>query len=205
MMTNPSEQFTDQRWLDFWTWFKGEKHQVQAVIELGQVIRERVPELLSEEAPWARKFSPPRPVEAVGGPFRPSSSFAHRITRNIAYGELALGVEARRFLRQHQCDTALEICQFLQKVRDHFQRPVVITSGHRPPGVNRSVGGASRSEHLFSEPDTGAVDFYVPGVSTFTVQGWCDQHWPYSVGYGAPKGFVHLGMRAGRPRVRWDY
>jgi hypothetical protein len=25
------------------------------------------------------------------------------------------------------------------------------------------------------------------------------------LGYGAPKGFVHLGIRKGRPRVRWDY
>ena len=25
------------------------------------------------------------------------------------------------------------------------------------------------------------------------------------LGYGAPKGFVHLGIRQGSPRVRWDY
>jgi hypothetical protein len=25
------------------------------------------------------------------------------------------------------------------------------------------------------------------------------------LGYGATKGFVHLGMRLGRPRIRWDY
>jgi hypothetical protein len=37
------------------------------------------------------------------------------------------------------------------------------------------------------------------------VQEYCDQTWPCSVGYGAKKGFVHLGMRQGRPRIRWDY
>jgi hypothetical protein len=37
------------------------------------------------------------------------------------------------------------------------------------------------------------------------VQDWCDLNWPFSLGYGAPKGFIHLGIRAGRPRVRWDY
>ena len=43
------------------------------------------------------------------------------------------------------------------------------------------------------------------GVNIDHVQDWCDQNWPYSLGYGAPKGFVHLGIRSGRPRVRWDY
>ena len=85
-----------------------------------------------------------------------------------------------------------------------FGAPVVITSGHRPPAVNAAVGGASNSEHLY-KPGCGAVDFYVDGVDIYAVQRWCDRVWPYSLGYGAPKGFVHLGIRDGRPRVRWDY
>jgi hypothetical protein len=51
----------------------------------------------------------------------------------------------------------------------------------------------------------GAVDFYIQGVDIHKLQAWCDKEWPYSLGYGAPKGFVHLGIRAGRPKVRWDY
>jgi hypothetical protein len=54
-------------------------------------------------------------------------------------------------------------------------------------------------------PDTGAVDFYVAGADIYTVQTWVDGGWPYSLGYGAAKGFIHLGVRPGRPRVRWDY
>jgi uncharacterized protein YcbK (DUF882 family) len=67
------------------------------------------------------------------------------------------------------------------------------------------VGGAKNSEHTYSAPDKGAVDFYVQGVDIWQVQSWCDKNWPYSLGYGAPKGFVHIGIREGRPRVRWDY
>jgi uncharacterized protein YcbK (DUF882 family) len=67
------------------------------------------------------------------------------------------------------------------------------------------VGGASRSEHLYDAPDTGALDFYVDGVSVYTLQEWADGAWPYSLGYGAPKGFIHVGIRPGRPRIRWDY
>jgi hypothetical protein len=51
----------------------------------------------------------------------------------------------------------------------------------------------------------GAVDFYIDGADINDVQSWADRAWPYSLGYGALKGFVHLGIRKGSPRVRWDY
>lgn len=138
--------------------------------------------------------------------FTPSSPFSHRVTPHIQYGEIALWSEARRFHHQHQCNTALLLCQFIERARAHFGgRPVIITSGYRPPKINAQVGGASRSEHLFSAPDTGAVDWYIDGVGIYTVENWVDKEWPYSCGYGAPKGFNHLGIRPGRPRVRWDY
>ena len=136
----------------------------------------------------------------------PSSPFSARITPHITLGEFALGQEARRFTAQHQLDTAAELAAFMERCRVAFGgKPVVITSGYRPAAINRSVGGASQSEHLYDARDTGAVDFYIEGASIHAVQDWCDKHWPYSLGYGAPKGFVHLGIRPGRPRVRWDY
>lgn len=139
--------------------------------------------------------------------FTPNKSFTFKVTPNIQYGEIALFEERRRFIRQEQCDTALELCRFLEKIRAHFGgKPVVITSGYRPPAINRAAGGASGSEHLFNTAGTGAVDFYIKGVDIYKVQEYCDRHWPFSLGYGAPKGFVHLGMRSpGRPRLRWDY
>lgn len=137
--------------------------------------------------------------------FAPASPFSYRITPNITYGELALQSEARRFHHQHQCDTAVLLAQFAQKARDHFNRPVIITSGYRPPKINAEVGGAARSEHLYDAPDTGAIDFYIDGMSVTELQRWADKEWPYSLGYGAPKGFIHVGIRPGRPRVRWDY
>jgi GH24 family phage-related lysozyme (muramidase) len=134
----------------------------------------------------------------------PGAAFSFKVTPHVTYGELCNDEQARRFLTQGQCDIAIELCQFLEKVRAHFNAPVIITSGHRPPAINAAVGGASNSEHLY-KPGCGAVDFYVADTDTYVVQDWCDEQWPYSLGYGAPKGFVHLGIRDGRPRVRWDY
>jgi hypothetical protein len=147
----------------------------------------------------------PQPVEDAK-PFLPSSPFSYKVTPNITYGEICLNQEARRFTQKFQCDTAIELCRFIEQVRKHFGgKPVIITSGNRPPAINKSVGGASSSEHLYNAPNVGAIDFYIKGASIFEIESYCDKNWPYSLGYGAPKGFVHLGMRATKQRIRWDY
>lgn len=152
---------------------------------------------------WAKDL--PKPAEETAK-LKPTSPFGARLTPHVTLGEFALGQEARRFQQQHQVDTAAELALFLERVRRNFGgKPVVITSGYRPAAINRAVGGASSSEHLYDSPGVGAVDFYVEGADINAVQDFCDRFWPCSVGYGAPKGFVHLGMRQGRPRVRWDY
>lgn len=137
--------------------------------------------------------------------FTPGSPFTTKVTAHITYGELALQQEARRFKHQYQCDTALELCRFLEKVRAEFGgRPLVITSGNRPPAVNQAVGGATNSEHLYSAAGVGAVDFVIEKANMLDVQAYCDKHWPHSVGYAAPQ-FIHLGRRADGVRRRWDY
>jgi GH24 family phage-related lysozyme (muramidase) len=137
---------------------------------------------------------------------KPSDPFSTKLSAHFTLGEFALGDPARRFTAQHQVDTAIELAAFLERVRTAFGgKRVTITSGYRPAAINRAVGGASGSEHLYDALGVGAVDFFVDGASIDAVQAWCDKEWPYSIGYGAPKGFVHLGIRKGRPRVRWDY
>lgn len=177
--------------------FKGMPHQIAAWNQLQQQLSA---EQIAEFADTYRAGPKPEQVR-----LRPQSPFSTQITPNITYGELALQSEARAFVAQHQCDTAVQLCQFAQKARDHFKKPVIITSGFRPPKINAAVGGASRSEHLYDAPDTGAIDFYLDGLSVKTLQDWADREWPYSLGYGAPKGFIHVGIRPGRPRVRWVY
>jgi GH24 family phage-related lysozyme (muramidase) len=145
-------------------------------------------------------------IESQTAKLSPSSPFSARITPHIRIGEFALDQEARRFDHQHQVDTAAELAAFLERVRGAFGgKPVVITSGYRPSAINRSVGGASQSEHLYNAPGVGAVDFYIAGADIYAVQDWCVKHWPYSTGLGAPKGFVHLGIRQGKPRLTWPY
>lgn len=138
--------------------------------------------------------------------FQPGSPFGYFITPHITYGELTLDDNARRFRHQYQCQTAIELCAFVEKARLAFGgKPAIITSAYRPPAINAAVGGARNSEHLYDAPGVGALDFYLQGVDVFELQRWADRAWPYSLGYGAARGFIHVGKRAGAPRVRWDY
>lgn len=145
-------------------------------------------------------------IESRTAKLTPNSPFSARLTPHITLGEFALGQDARRFDHQHQVDTAAELAAFLERARTAFgNKPVIITSGYRPPAINRSVGGASSSEHLYDAPGVGAVDWYIDGLDIYKLQDWCVKHWPYSTGLGAPKGFIHTGVRAGRPRLTWPY
>lgn len=150
--------------------------------------------------------SAPAAQEPKTNKFNPWSPFTYKITPNITYGELTLNQEARRFTKQYQCDTAVELCLFLEKARTAFgNKPLIITSASRPEPINSQVGGARNSEHTYSIPSKGAIDFYVKDISVYQLQDWCDKHWPYSLGYGAPKGFVHVGIRESRQKIRWNY
>ena len=134
----------------------------------------------------------------------PDAPFSYEITPHFYYGELCNYEKERRFTDQGQCLIAEELCNYLEKLRKLFG-PIQITSGHRPPAINAEVGGASQSEHLFRSGE-GAVDIYPINGDGYELEKYVDGDWPFSVGYGMSyRGFVHIGIRAGRPKVRWDY
>lgn len=137
---------------------------------------------------------------------KPTDPFSTFLTPHFQYGELAHWEERRRFRHPYQLETAVILCRFFETVRARFGgRPLIITSGYRPPAVNRAIGGAADSEHLFDKPDKGACDVVMNGVPVLQLQEFIASRWPYSVGLGARKGFVHVGIRPGRPRLRWPY
>lgn len=91
----------------------------------------------------------------------------------------------------------VQVAQALEVVRAHFDRPIISSSGYRPPELNAAIGGASKtSAHMLGLAD----DFTVQGVPNIEVCIWIatasgiafDQV-IYEFG-PAPGGWVHLGL-----------
>jgi len=195
-------QISKEDFKNFFKYYKGEPQQECGIGILFDQIRDV---LKDDEHDWIQTYRTKVEAPVSNSDFTPSSSFDTKVTENFTYGELTNGgEEARRFTSQDQCEVAVEICEFLEKARAKFG-PIKITSGHRPPAINAAVGGASSSEHLYSS-GCGAVDAYPINGGGAEFETWCDNNWPYSIGYGMSyRGFVHIGIRSGKPRVRWDY
>ena len=62
-----------------------------------------------------------------------------------------------------------QLCeQVLQKVRDHFGKPVNVNSGYRSPELNTAIGGSPTSDHCKGM----AADIEISGVSNYELAEW---------------------------------
>ena len=63
---------------------------------------------------------------------------------------------------QDQMGKMYMLAGFAERVREIIGKPMIITSGYRCPELNKAIGGALTSQHIFCE----AIDFVVKGMST---------------------------------------
>ena len=98
-------------------------------------------------------------------------------------------------------DEALTVV--LQCIREHFGKPVTITSGYRTAAHNAAVDGAKSSQHLLGR----AADIRVEGVSVEDVATYAESLMPdwggvgrYPVKAGRTTGWVHVDTRATKSR-----
>lgn len=89
-----------------------------------------------------------------------------------------------------------ELVEVLQKIRDHFKKPVTINSAYRTPGKNKAVGGATYSQHLYGT----AADIQVKGIAPKDVYAFAETLLPNTGGIGLYSTFTHVDVRQARSR-----
>ena len=86
------------------------------------------------------------------------------------------------------------LIEYLQKIRDHFNKSITITSSYRCTKHNRSVGGATASRHVKGD----AADIVVNGVAPAEVAKYAESIGIKGIGLyetDADGHFVHIDTR----------
>lgn len=115
--------------------------------------------------------------------------------------KLAPNFKVKEFACKDNADVvfiAPELVDVLQKIRDHFGKPVNINSGYRTNFHNNRVGGAKQSQHLYGT----AADIYISGVSPEDIAAFSETLLSGTGGIGIYKNFVHVDVR--RNKSRWN-
>jgi len=84
-----------------------------------------------------------------------------------------------------------KLVEFLQKIRSHFNKPVIITSGYRDEKYNEQVGGVYDSLHTKGQ----ACDFYISGIDVLTIAKYAESLDILGIGCYQDDRFVHIDTR----------
>ena len=93
---------------------------------------------------------------------------------------------------------SLALVNLLQKIRDHFGKAVIINSAYRTEAHNKSIGGATYSQHKYGL----AADIHINGVTPKEIAAYVETLMPSSGGIGIYKSFVHVDVR--QVKSRWN-
>lgn len=135
------------------------------------------------------------------------SDMSARVSEYFTVGEL-LRYDRARIPTTHEAQANIfKLALELDKIREAWGSPIIVTSGYRPPSVNARVGGVRNSRHIFGDAADISPTYNLSGFQT-----WLDARWFGALGYGARKGFVHIDMRnnkgfntGGAKGTRWNY
>ena len=101
-----------------------------------------------------------------------------KLSKNFTLSELSKSQTAVRKNIKNEPSTAhvenlIHLAEtVLQPIRDHFGKPVVISSGYRSPELCEAIGSSSKSQHARGE----AADFEIMGVDNMQLAMWINKN-----------------------------
>ena len=90
------------------------------------------------------------------------------------------------------------LIDLLEKVREHFGKPVHVNSGYRTVSYNVKIGGACYSQHCYGR----ACDIYIDGITPKEIAEYVETLIPDTGGIGIYKTFIHIDTR--KTKSRWN-
>lgn len=117
---------------------------------------------------------------------------SYRMTKNFTVKEFACHDGTDTVFISNQ------LVVILQKIRDHFKKPVNILSGYRTELWNAKNGGAQFSQHKHGM----AADITITGVTPQEIAAYAAQIMPNTGGIGIYKTFCHVDVRM--DKSRWN-
>lgn len=109
-------------------------------------------------------------------------------------GDISKNFNRKEFACKCKCglDTVdVELISILQDVREHFDKPVRISSGCRCKKHNEKVGGEEASKHLTGR----AADIVVSETRPIDVYNYLSRRYPSQYGFISYSGWVHVDSR----------
>ena len=113
--------------------------------------------------------------------------------------KLSNNFTVKEFACKDGSDTVLidsALVDLLQKIRDHFGKPITINSAYRNATYNKKIGGVSNSQHVYGT----AADIVVQGVKPEEVAKYAEYLMPKTGGIGLYSSFTHVDVRSNRSR-----
>ena len=90
------------------------------------------------------------------------------------------------------------LVEVLEKIRVHFGKPVIISSGYRTENHNAKNGGAAYSRHKYGM----AADIRISGVSPADIAAYAETLLGAGGGVGVYRQFCHVDVRG--EKSRWQ-
>lgn len=85
----------------------------------------------------------------------------------------------------------------IQNIREHFGKPVIITSGYRTIEHNKKVRGVPNSYHTKGM----AIDWYIQGIPIGELAKVAEQYGFTGIGQYRVKHFIHTDIR--KKKTKW--